>query len=60
MAKNYARLHKALREAGAIHMRRGKHHIYKLPNQRIFVMPSTPSGRENNYLAQLRRALSTT
>jgi len=45
--------------AAAVHVRSGKHHVFRLRTGRIFVMSKSPSDyrAERNILASLRRAL---
>jgi predicted RNA binding protein YcfA (HicA-like mRNA interferase family) len=48
-----------LKDAGAVHVRTGKHQIWRLPNRRIIVVPLSPSDHRamRNLAAQIRRSL---
>jgi hypothetical protein len=52
-------LDKLLAEHGAVLVRQGKHMVYKLPNNKVFVKAKTPSDRrsELNQLSDLRKLL---
>lgn len=53
------RLERALREAGAVLVRRKRHNVWRLPSGRMFVSAQSPSDRraEHNALRDLRAAL---
>lgn len=42
---------RALREAGAVFLRTGKHHVYRLPNGRNVIISRSPSDRHATSMA---------
>ncbi len=55
----WTRVERALKDANAVLVRHKRHAVFRLPNGRNFVMPSSPSDHraEQNALKDLQRAL---